>query len=75
MLIVSSRWDSEDIFALIDVASLAIDIIAECMQAWTGTTLGGRDLVGPKAEFQVIVAFVEPNQNGNRWSTVTGREE
>ena len=63
VLMVSSIRDSEDIFAIIDVADIAVDIISACYQAGTGTTLGGRDLVGPKAEFQVVVAYVEPNRN------------
>ena len=67
MLMVSTIRDSEDIFALIDVAGIAVDIMAACFQIGTGTTLGGRDSVGLKAEFQVVVAYVEPNQNGNRW--------
>lgn len=66
MLIVSSIRDSEDVFALMEVADIAIHIMAACFRAGTGTTLGGRDLVGPKAEFQVVVAYVEPNQNGKK---------
>ena len=63
VLIVSSFWDSVDIFALIEVAEVAVEIMAACFQAGTGTTLGGQDLVGPKAEFGVVVAYVEPNRN------------
>ena len=63
VLIISSTWASEDIFALIDVAGIAIEIMATCFQVGTGTTLGGRELVGPKAEFEVVIAYVEPNQN------------
>ena len=66
VLIVSSLRDSLDIFAMIDVADTAVDIMTACYQARTSTTLGGRDVVGPKAEFQVIVAYVEPNQNDER---------
>ena len=46
---------SEDIFALINVADTAAGIIAECLQWETGTTLGGRDQVGQRAVFQVVV--------------------
>ena len=55
-------WYSEDIFALIDLADVASGIIAGCLQRETGTTLGGYDLVGEKAVFQVAVLYAEPNQ-------------
>ena len=57
---------SEDTFTLIDLANTASGIIGVCRQWETGTTLGGSDLVGPKAVFQIVVAYVEPNQIGNR---------
>ena len=62
MLVLSTFWDSEDTFALTEVAEVAVEIMAACFQAGTGTTLGGQDLVGPKSEFGVVVAYVEPNQ-------------
>ena len=50
--------NSEDVFALIDLANIASDIIAKCRQRDTGTTLGGNDLVGQRAAFLVLVAYV-----------------
>ena len=55
-------WYSEDIFALIDLADVASGIIAGCLHRETGTTLGGHDLVGERALFQVAVLYAEPNQ-------------
>lgn len=63
VLVVPSIRDSADTFATIEVAGIAVQIMAACFLAGTGTTLGGRDLVGPRGEFQVVVAYVEPNQN------------
>ena len=66
VLLVPSLRDSTDVFALMDIAQKATSIIARCIQRETGTTRGGTELVGPKAEFQVFVTYVEPNQSGNR---------
>ena len=63
VLVISTLWDSEDSFALIEVAEVAVEIMAACFQAGTGTTLGGQELVGSKLQFGVVVAYVEPNQN------------
>ncbi len=62
MLLVPSAWDSTDDFALIDIALIVGHIIAQCLHMETGTTLGGRDFVGPKAVFQVVVEYVELNK-------------
>lgn len=68
MNLVPLYTHSEDIFALIDMANTASNIIAGCRQRETDITLGGNDLVGQKFVFLVLVAwaYVESNQTGNR---------